>query len=87
MVKYGISHTEAFLRVWCMVEAINCAEKFYVSYLNSSEEQEGIACKFEKASSVGFGICAGFAIVTKYTATHNDKRLQTVIHFIIEGVG
>ncbi len=57
--EYGVSRTEIFNSLWCVVEAINNCDKFKISYSSSREEQERIAVGFQAKSSVGFTARAG----------------------------
>jgi len=45
--------------VWHVVEAVNNYPQFQITYPLSVGEQEKIVTGFEKASSVGFNVCAG----------------------------
>jgi len=45
--------------VWQVVDAVNNYSKFAIVYPLSVEEQNKIAAGFQKASTVGFNICAG----------------------------
>ena len=45
--------------VWQVVDAVNNYSKFAIAYPSSVEEQKKIAAGFQKASTVGFDICAG----------------------------
>jgi hypothetical protein len=60
MGTYGISHTDIMDSVWHVVEAVNNYPQFQITYPSSVVEQEkNVAGGFEKASSVGFNVCAG----------------------------
>ena len=59
MGTYGISHTDIMDSVWHVVEAVNNYPQFQITYPSSVGEQEKIVAGFEKASSVGFNVCAG----------------------------
>lgn len=59
MVKYGISHTEIFRSVWCVVDAINRVEEFFIVYPDEHEKQRRIAAGFQAVSQAGFDNCAG----------------------------
>jgi hypothetical protein len=59
MGTYGISHTDIMDSVWHVVEAVNNYPQFQITYPSSVVEQEKIVAGFEKASSVGFNVCAG----------------------------
>jgi hypothetical protein len=56
---YGISHTDVMDSVWHIMDAVNNYSKFSIAYPSSVEEQKKIAAGFQKASTVGFDICAG----------------------------
>ena len=56
---YGISYTDVMDSVWQVVDAVNNYSKFAIAYPSSVEEQKKIAAGFQKASTVGFDICAG----------------------------
>ena len=56
---YGILHTDVMDSMWQVVDAVNNYSKFAIAYPLSVEEQKKIAAGFQKASSVGFDICAG----------------------------
>jgi hypothetical protein len=45
--------------VWHVVEVVNNYPQFRITYPSSVGEQEKIVAGFEKASSVGFNVCAG----------------------------
>jgi hypothetical protein len=45
--------------VWHVVEAVNNYPQFQITYPSSVVEQEKNVAGFEKASSVGFNVCAG----------------------------
>ena len=59
MGTYGISHTDIMDSVWHVVEAVNNYPQFQITYPSSVGEQEKNVAGFEKASSVGFNVCAG----------------------------
>ena len=59
MGTYGISHTDIMDSVWHVVEAVNIYPQFRITYPSSVGEQEKIVAGFERASSVGFNVCAG----------------------------
>jgi hypothetical protein len=59
MGKYGVSHTEVLKSVWCVVEAVNNVEEFFILYPADHQEQRKIAADFKTASGVGFDNCGG----------------------------
>ena len=59
MTTFGISHTEVFVSVWSVVEAINHSEGMDIRYPSCKEKQHEIAKQYATASSAGFGCCAG----------------------------
>lgn len=59
MVKYGVSHTDIFTSVWCVVEAINRVEEFFIVYPRDHDKQRQIAAGFRAVLQAGFDNCAG----------------------------
>jgi len=54
MIKYGISHSEVFTSIWCVVEAVNRLKEFFIMYPQEHGKQREIAAGFEAASQAGF---------------------------------
>ncbi|KAL3789801.1 hypothetical protein ACHAWO_000272 [Cyclotella atomus] len=57
MMNYGISHSEVLDSVWYVVDAVNRAKGFDISYPESADEQQKIASGFARISSVHFSNC------------------------------
>lgn len=57
--KYGISHTDVYVSVWMVVDAINMHPDFAIKFPDTDEEQEKVAEGFKKISSAGIDCCAG----------------------------
>ncbi len=58
-MTYGISHTDVFVSVWSVVEAINQVKEFFILYPGSHDKQQKIAANFLALSQAGFENCAG----------------------------
>ena len=57
--------------VWHIVDAVNNYSKFSIAYPSSVEGQKINAAGFQKASTVGFDICAG-ALSMEYLYGHKS---------------
>jgi hypothetical protein len=68
---YEISHTDVMDSVWHVVDAVNNYSKFSIAYPSSVEGQKKNAAGFQKASTVGFDICAG-ALSMEYLYGHKS---------------
>ncbi len=58
MVTYGISHTDVFVSVWSVVEAINQVKEFFILYPGPHDKQQKIAANFLAVLQAGFDNCA-----------------------------
>ncbi len=59
MVRYGISHTDIFICVWCVVDAINRLAEFCILFPQAHDKQMEIAEGFKAVSQAGFDNCVG----------------------------
>ena len=58
-LSHGIAHSEVFVSVWRVVDAINLCADLAFSYPESHSEQKVIAAGFFERSKAGFKGCAG----------------------------
>lgn len=58
-IMHGISHTEVFRCVWCVVDAVNKCPELSFNYPECHEKQKKIAEGFFRKSKAGFRGCAG----------------------------